>query len=329
MKKFSKKKSSINIGVMTVIDFIWFIFMTMGLLPEFGIDKYSYLSLIIALVGTLIVNLLMLIPFFGQVVKIICGLGFVAWLYIFVDSITKFGINKKGLLSTLHDDNALLPIWIAIITIAVIISVLYHLTGCIHRCPPAPSDETEPGKVIIDEPEAFDKLPPGNLDNSSFDKIAEIFNAAQQHYLEIKDIVISSFENNETKAYPEEFISIYQNLENQYSILENRMKAYIELIDRVSGIATDEMVTDIAEKANEVDYAVLRLESALRLLNQSMQKDDEPRHSYFRGCNTTEELKKRYNKLTQTYHPDLEAGDEETMKEINSEYDRLKSQMSK
>ncbi len=46
---------------------------------------------------------------------------------------------------------------------------------------------------------------------------------------------------------------------------------------------------------------------------------------YFKGCETLDELNKRYKSLAKTYHPDMPTGDTETMAKINQEYDRLKS----
>lgn len=47
---------------------------------------------------------------------------------------------------------------------------------------------------------------------------------------------------------------------------------------------------------------------------------------FFQGCDTLEKLEKRYKNLAKTFHPDTEAGDTETMKAINAEYDRLKKE---
>ena len=47
--------------------------------------------------------------------------------------------------------------------------------------------------------------------------------------------------------------------------------------------------------------------------------------NYFNGCETLEELNKRYKSLAKKYHPDMPGGDTETMAKINQEYDRLKS----
>ena len=50
-------------------------------------------------------------------------------------------------------------------------------------------------------------------------------------------------------------------------------------------------------------------------------------NKWFAGIETVEELRKRYRELLKQYHPD-NGGNEETMKEINAEYDRLFAQMS-
>lgn len=51
-------------------------------------------------------------------------------------------------------------------------------------------------------------------------------------------------------------------------------------------------------------------------------------NKYFAGVETVEELRKRYKELLKKHHPD-NGGNEETMKEINAEYDRLSAQMSR
>lgn len=44
---------------------------------------------------------------------------------------------------------------------------------------------------------------------------------------------------------------------------------------------------------------------------------------FFSGVSTEKALKKRYRDLIKIYHPDSEGGDNETIQEINREYDNL------
>lgn len=45
---------------------------------------------------------------------------------------------------------------------------------------------------------------------------------------------------------------------------------------------------------------------------------------FFKGCSTWEQVRDRYRKLMQMYHPDYESGDEEYTKAINAQYEELK-----
>lgn len=45
---------------------------------------------------------------------------------------------------------------------------------------------------------------------------------------------------------------------------------------------------------------------------------------FFKGCHNLDQVKARYKTLSKTYHPDVEAGDEDIMKIINAQYDEHK-----
>lgn len=49
---------------------------------------------------------------------------------------------------------------------------------------------------------------------------------------------------------------------------------------------------------------------------------------FFSGVSSEKALKKRYKDLIKIYHPDSEGGDNETVQEINREYDNLKQAMN-
>lgn len=67
------------------------------------------------------------------------------------------------------------------------------------------------------------------------------------------------------------------------------------------------------------------------ILKRAMQQEEASgsRSSvFFSGCNTAEKLDKRYKALCKTYHPDGEAGDEETFKQMQEEYESRKARLS-
>jgi len=50
---------------------------------------------------------------------------------------------------------------------------------------------------------------------------------------------------------------------------------------------------------------------------------------FFKGVASPQALKKRYKDLIKIYHPDAEFGDNQTVQEINREYDNLRHAMAK
>lgn len=50
--------------------------------------------------------------------------------------------------------------------------------------------------------------------------------------------------------------------------------------------------------------------------------------NFFAGCTSSEKLEKRYKALCKTYHPDSDAGDEETFKRMRDEYEKKKAELS-
>ncbi len=49
---------------------------------------------------------------------------------------------------------------------------------------------------------------------------------------------------------------------------------------------------------------------------------------FFGGCDTLDKLEKRYRALCKTYHPDTEAGDEDTFKRVTEEYEKRKAEIN-
>lgn len=49
------------------------------------------------------------------------------------------------------------------------------------------------------------------------------------------------------------------------------------------------------------------------------------KRDWFDGCKSMAQAEKRYKKLSQAYHPDMEYGDEEIMKDINRSFEEFKN----
>lgn len=57
---------------------------------------------------------------------------------------------------------------------------------------------------------------------------------------------------------------------------------------------------------------------------RKQEDSDSGLPDFFKGCSTWEQVRERYRKLMQMYHPDHETGDEEYAKVINDQYSKLK-----
>lgn len=64
--------------------------------------------------------------------------------------------------------------------------------------------------------------------------------------------------------------------------------------------------------------------------NDTYERNDNIVHGemFFSGVSNEKALKKRYKDLIKIYHPDAESGDNETVQEINREYDNLRQSMN-
>lgn len=106
-----------------------------------------------------------------------------------------------------------------------------------------------------------------------------------------------------------------------------------------------EIVEEINKGGETVDPEVLeglmpqidRIEDLRKKVEQQVQRMKENQAkmeskavtgmNFFSGCDTPEKLEKRYKALCKTYHPDSEAGDEDTFKRMRDEYEERKASM--
>lgn len=340
MSKYYLVEKKSGLGIFT-IDFILLVVFALG----FGLN--IFLAFLAAIGVSVVLFLLMMIPYFGRVVVCACGCTVTICLYSIIDGLT-------GWLSGMRTDS---PVqwWITII-LAGLISIALHWVAC-----PSPHSN---GTILGDDDDIISnggtmytttsntinynqKTYNGNQKlfdlNDEFENVSVLPNNAvpyepASHNLKLDDI-IGTFNltqarftdiSNRIDVYgyddlPQEFLEISQNAIRKYDVLENRMRSYVDLYNDSSVSWRNEVGADILQKAETANAAISQLESAFRLLNQTAEnKGTDSEASYFRGCNTIDELNKRYRNLAKTFHPDLEVGDEETMKQVNEEYERLK-----
>lgn len=284
------------------------------------------LAFFAAVLASVVLFMLMRIPYFGRVVVCACGLVSTYCLYGVLDI---FGWMTK------LRENHPVQWWITIIIGGLVVIALHWIA-----CPSPHSNGTILGD---DEPlettvPVYNYTPTDSLANRyegygtsgvvttiKLDDIISTFNKTQAR---LKDITGKVDDYGKFDDLPAEFKEVSKTAIEKYDALENRMRSYMDLFDESSDAWRSDVGVDILEKAEAANAAIEQMESAFRLLSQSSDKGAHSDASFFRGCSTMEELTKRYRNLTKTFHPDLEAGDEETMKLVNEEYERLKSEFA-
>lgn len=316
MSKYYLVEKKSGLGIFT-IDFILLILFALG----FGLN--IILAFIAAIGITVVLFLLMTIPYFGRVVVCACGCSTTYFLYSVINGFT-------GWFTKMYTDKPL-QWWLTVIFGGLIIIAL-HWAAC-----PSPHSN---GTIIGDDGEliggAFtakrntaDFIPrevdvPRNIvcGKVNMDEVIVAFNSTQARYEKISEEIADFGHDN----LPREFLEVLQNANRQYDTLENRMRSYLDLYNDSSESWRSEVGEDILQKAETANDAIRQLESSFRLLTQASEnRSAASETSFFRGCNTLDELNKRYHNLAKTFHPDLDAGDEETMKQINEEFERMKS----
>lgn len=321
MSKIYLVEEKSGLGIFT-IDFILLLLFAMGA----GLN--IILAFFAAVLASVVLFLLMRIPYFGRVVVCACGLTVTYCLY---------GVlNIFGWMTTLRENH---PVqwWITIVVGGLVVIALHWIA-----CPSPHSNGTILGD---DEPletsvPVYNYTPSDSIQNRyegstnsgaiciNLDDIISVFNKTKDR---MQSLIDKSGDYAKNQALPQEYRDVFKSTLEKYDALENRMRSFLDLFDESSDSWRDEVGADILKKAEAANAAIEQMESAFRLLSQASDKGDKGAYSeasFFRGCNTPEELTKRYRNLTKTFHPDLEAGDEETMKQVNEEYERLKSELA-
>lgn len=121
--------------------------------------------------------------------------------------------------------------------------------------------------------------------------------------------------------------------ETQDSKLQTEYHAYLSELQELAAEFSEYQEGVPTEVIQEWIPIIQQLEQRKKTLsgfieqNKTQKKPDE-QAKFFAGCDTEEKLEKRYRALCKTYHPDGEAGDEQTFVRMKAEYDERKRSFS-
>lgn len=102
-----------------------------------------------------------------------------------------------------------------------------------------------------------------------------------------------------------------------------------ELAEKMKGFgrtATPEQLDPLLPWIEQLDK---QKEDLIRQMERERRDQEAAAGGFFAGCTTESKLEKRYKALCKTYHPDMEAGDEETFKKIQAEYEKKKEEIER
>jgi len=164
-------------------------------------------------------------------------------------------------------------------------------------------------------------LPEGDMD-PLMEEMLEDSNEEYQQYIAILNQHLKSAEE-----FTEGLMDVLSGTDNLMlrSSYGSYMKILGNIIETVSAhggklseAEIKKLLPDI-KKIDKLRSEILKMAERKRL---EIKNSPSQNFVYFSGCSNSEKLDKRYKSLCKTYHPDGEAGDEETFKVIQAEYEK-------
>ena len=167
---------------------------------------------------------------------------------------------------------------------------------------------------------SLDEAESGDYENEAVLRCREYMSKLNRHFAEAEEF------RAETQG-------IIERSENQMlrSLLGEYMNEVLELLEKMNSAPSGGIPVEEFEKLIPRIKRLDDLKEDIRKLNMKMVSYTPAGTGtgFFAGCDNLQKLEKRYKALCKTYHPDSEAGDEETFKKMHEEYEELKAKLGK
>lgn len=160
----------------------------------------------------------------------------------------------------------------------------------------------------------------------------------------LEAIELLSKGNDSSKISSELLYAAKLELERELRDLENKKSAFnyemeikqkafdsqVQLFNMKWNVLEEE-TRKLAEESKKAEKRRAFFERVNSYQKNDNQNRDNIVHGemFFKGVASPQALKKRYKDLIKIYHPDAEYGDNQTVQEINREYDTLRHAMAK
>ncbi len=171
----------------------------------------------------------------------------------------------------------------------------------------------------------YGELGSGNLPSSANMDVKRI--SRYNHYIDVLNYHIKGME-----SFLQEVRPVAEKSEDY--ILRANSGQYItdffEIVEELNKHGDPvpvEVLEKLMPKIDKIDELHKKVEQQMEKIKEERAK--KVAEGFFNGCDTMEKLEKRYKALCKTYHPDSEAGDEETFKRMKDEYEERKGILKK
>ncbi len=162
-----------------------------------------------------------------------------------------------------------------------------------------------------------------------YEEVPDIDDKKRQQCMEAAEILerhIESFDD-----FVQELSPIIDSSDDY--MLRSELSEYAGILQEISEKLSEyhgEVPLEVFEKYVSRIQEADKLKNSIRRRSEKAQErreESKGKGGFFAGCNSAGKLEKRYKALCKTYHPDNEAGDEETFKLIQTEYENMKKSL--
>lgn len=158
------------------------------------------------------------------------------------------------------------------------------------------------------------------LDEKRLEKCSRYQDLLHRHAMDIEEFV--------QRIYPIVEKSDNYILRSGWSEYFTTLQEVMDLMGQYEGKTPVEAFEKLMPRIDRIEELKQTIEKQAARAGTEQKSAAAAESGFFGGCDTLDKLEKRYRALCKTYHPDTEAGDEDTFKRVTEEYEKRKAEIN-
>lgn len=158
------------------------------------------------------------------------------------------------------------------------------------------------------------------LDEKRLEKCSRYQDLLHRHAMDIEEFV--------QRIYPIVEKSDNYILRSGWSEYFTTLQEVMDLMGQYEGGIPVEAFEKLMPRIDRIEELKQTIEKQAARAGTEQKSAAAAESGFFGGCDTLDKLEKRYRALCKTYHPDTEAGDEDTFKRVTEEYEKRKAEIN-